>query len=433
MSFWRLTVIVGIATTLTSCPPVAMAIDAWRYVITPSDAANIDVERDHYSVAFIQGWISDKDNFFKAVFSNKKNGLIQITTVNRFFEGEPVVSENTASFLDLRSNTNRPIGQAIQLLDQVPGDADTRVTIKIALHSEDTIATVIQSLEDSRAALPADIFAGAWIGYSRAVSGVLTRLFGTNSGSYPFYWIGDIRISDVLNSRGIMKEHYIVLISPQRDNDRSFATLDGRKLTYDQITRRVLYDGNPLSDWSYVVLRVAKGRAVSVDRELYQSIAPWAVLGRSQFISVSVSDGNLDQIRASANGLVGQLKNQLDLLVGERKFSKRDRGLAIHTFTTRAIEAIRSACSRAQIPNAQCPTSQLEQFRTATGKSFEFDERTNREIALESLKVNSAITAISASLPFKGMAQTPLQVPLEASNPPESIPQQFQRPRTPGL
>lgn len=218
----------------------ALAIDAARYVIVPTNAASIDIERDHYSVSFLHGWVSDKDSFFESLFSDKKDGVIQITLVNKFTEGDPIISENAAVLRNLKANTRRPIGQALQLLDQVPGDVDTRITIRIALHREDTISTVIGSLEESRAALPADIFAGPWIGYSKAVSSVLTRLFGTSSAAYPFYWTGDMRINDVLDSNGKMKEHYIVLVSPQADNDQRFAHLNSPRYIRGEATDRLV-------------------------------------------------------------------------------------------------------------------------------------------------------------------------------------------------
>lgn len=374
----------------------ALAIDAARYVIVPTNAASIDIERDHYSVSFLHGWVSDKDSFFESLFSDKKDGVIQITLVNKFTEGDPIISENAAVLRNLKANTRRPIGQALQLLDQVPGDVDTRITIRIALHREDTISTVIGSLEESRAALPADIFAGPWIGYSKAVSSVLTRLFGTSSAAYPFYWTGDMRINDVLDSNGKMKEHYIVLVSPQADNDQRFAHLNSTNLKYDQVNRRVTYEGKPLTDWSYVVLRVGKGRPVSVDKELYGSSAPWAVLGRSQFLTIPVPDANVEQITATAQGLVSQLGNELALLIAERKFSRRDRAMAIQTFAERSIAAIKGACKRIKVPDTECPIWSLEQFQSSSSEAFGYDKKTTIEIAKESLKLNASITTLEA-------------------------------------
>jgi hypothetical protein len=274
--------------------------------------------------------------------------------------------------INMGIQASRPVGQTIQIHDKVPGDINTRMTFKLALHREDTISNVIKAVESTKAELPADLFAGPWIGYSKLVSEITKTLFGTTDTDYPFYWTGDIKTNDIVSSDGQMKEHYIVLVSPRKDGDEEFRKLKKSKLVYDATEREVLYEGAPLTRWSHAVLRIAKTDPYRIDQLVFESTAPWAVLARSQFLTLPLSNvGDLKELNRISQNAVVQLKNEIELLNKEHRFSKFDRAVTLKNYTEFVIREINSYCEkRLKVPMDQCPVGELTQFSSSIVRSF---------------------------------------------------------------
>lgn len=387
---------------ITSFSQAAFAIDAARYVVYAADSQTIDTKKDHYSVSFLHGWISSKDGFFKSLFSNKKDGIFQLSAQNTFFDGEMTSVEQITQFLDLASNTNRPVGQAIQIYERVSGDTNTRITFKLALNRDDTIGNVIKAIESTKAELPSDVFSAPWIGYSKAVSSIAKQLLGTNKSNYPFYWVGDIKVNDVVNSNGLMKEHFIVLISPQKDGDKAFANFQASKMAYSATDQRLTYDGNKFTDWSYVVIKVAKAEPYSIEQLAFESNAPWAVLARSQFLTLPVTSiEDNQQLKSVSQNVVIQLKSQIDLLNKEHRFSKYDRALTLKNYANISRQVLSEKCGALNIAVAQCPLGELDQFSKNIENYFglsvapKLGERLNADAAALSQRINANVMRLN--------------------------------------
>ena len=371
----------------------AFAIDAAKYDVMIPNAKTISVTRDHYSVSFLYGWISTRDSILRRIFSKSKDGTLQVSSGNTFFDGETTSAENVVSLQDISGSINRPIGQSTTIVDNAAGDIDSRLTIKLAVNRDSTISDVVSALESARSSLPADMLSAPWIGYAKAVDAVTKQMFGTNAAEYPIYWTGDVKVN-VPTADGF-NEHLIVLISPHDDDDQEFRKLQASKLSYSPRDQRVLYDGSQLTDWSYIVLLVSRSDGFNIPQLIFESNAPWAVVASSEFVfSRSSTAKNVEQLEAVADNAVAQLKSEIDLLNKEHRFSRYDRAVALRSFAQRSVEAVKRQCTKLNLTTGQCPTGDLQQFSDNIAGSFGLSADAN---TAAQLKIDAASVSVKVN------------------------------------
>jgi hypothetical protein len=394
----RTTVITNTCATLAillfSAP--LFAVDAQRFVIFPQSAQSISTDQDHYSVTLQQGWVASKDNFFQRIFSQKTNGAFELTTTSTFFDGSTAPVDQVFKIDNLAHGTNRPLGKTVVMV-ALPADDQTRVALKITAYREDTIGNVLKTLENSKSSLPANFLEAPWVGYSTVVSNLMKQFFGTDTTQYPFSWTGDIIVPDVLSNTTTMREHYVLLISPQNDKDKTLQNLDATKLTYDPTRQLPLVGGAPIQDWSFILLHIAKSPSVNIAQLTFESTAAWAVLAESQFFGLTpLTAKTIEDVQAAQNTTLTQLRNEIDLLKKENRFSKLDRAVALTTFADNSIDVIRTACTGAGIADAKCPIAALKTFEGTIRKVFGLHSDTTNELI--AIRVKDLQSAISTKL-----------------------------------
>ncbi|MEO7144226.1 MAG: hypothetical protein ABI165_12085 [Bryobacteraceae bacterium] len=328
----------------------------------PSPRGNeIVLNRDHISVSLLHGWVSSKDSYFRALLSHKSKLAIGIDETVQYFDGGRSGYSKLLENSDIQRDTGRPWGAVLTLIDSQPGDADPSLTFRLAIYRDDRLS---QILDAAKGAEPPDVTGQVdlWTGYGRLLSAVVSNIFGTNSTNYPFLLSVDIKAGGLAGG-GRMREHYLVGIAPNQDDDKLLPALDARKLQYDEASQRLTYDGETLLDHSYVVLKVSKGDPVDITQMIAESEAPWAVLAVTQFLSIPTADAqNKDQLVMLSRSPLTQLKTELDLLKTEHRFSAYDRAVALNAFAAESRGAIAAACAAHQVPAAACPTADLDQF-----------------------------------------------------------------------
>ena len=369
-----------------------LSAPAVRYSIKAEPSQNINLDTDHYQITILRGWISAKDRFFKALLSKKSKLVVSIDEEAGFFDSDKLNISNLYENTDISKDTDRPWGLNLLLLNNIPADADSKLNFKLVIHREDRITQMFQALEATKGDLPTDIFTAPWIGYSKAVGNIFGRVFGTAQPQIPFSWTGNIKLSDVIVSPGVMASHYIVLIAPNSDQDQFPAQVDASKLRYDEVSQQLKYEGKIVSDRSYLVLKVTKADGYDIEDLLKESTAPWAVLALAQFLVIPTADAkNADQLTTLSKNLLTQLNNEIDLLKREHRFSKYERGKALRSFAVNGRDQIASRCSALGVPDAQCPIDGLNQFISQIGPRFEIPARFMDSLEKDSLKLMQQI------------------------------------------
>jgi hypothetical protein len=371
--------------------------EASRYVIVPNNAAVIDPAKDYFSVSLETGWISTRHNALQRLLSTTSKFSVLIESTVTFFDGQKIEASETFSNKDVRPNVSKAWGVNPLLYSSLPGDANPALNIQLAIYREDNIGRVLESLDNSKAALPSDIVTSPVIGYARAVSGVFRSLFGTDRTRYPFLWQGSLRSSAATTSTGL-KEHYVVLVAPRDPNDKTYAELDPSKLSYDSASQRLKYNSNVVTDWSYAVLHVRKAQPYNVAQLAYSSNAPWATLASSFFGALPVSDAsNADELGALARTVRTQLVNQRDLLKRELRFSAFSRAVALASFATDASEQIQGACTRLSIAKANCPVTELDREAQRASAAFGLTAPAKSEVLTEAVRTAESLQTRSSA------------------------------------
>ncbi|MGC3956995.1 MAG: hypothetical protein QM813_03210 [Verrucomicrobiota bacterium] len=377
--------LIAIGTTKT------VAAEASRFVLrSTNQTEHILLDRDHFSVTLIKGWVSAKDSFFKSLLSSKAKMVISCGREVKFFEGEALTIATLEENGDISKNTDRSWGQTSVLLNNVPAEAESaKLALKVALNRDDNISKVFAALDATKAS-SLDIYSAVWVGYAKVVGDITRRLFGTDETSFPFKWSGDIKAGDVLTPT-TMQAHYLVLISAQHDGDTFLNNTDAAKLSYDETSQQLRYDNQIVSDHSYVVIKIAKAAGFNIARLITaDSTAPWAVLAASQFIPVDVSGAeNLEQLRGLEKHLLTQLKTEIDLLKREKRFSSYDRAKALLFLANTAKEQIEKRAGKLNIATNEIPTAALADFAKTIGDVFDIkaSNRINLEADAKTLKL----------------------------------------------
>lgn len=361
------------------------AAPAVRYAVKVQPQEAITIDRDHYKISVLRGWVSAKDRFFKSLLSKKSKLVVSIDEQVDFFDNDHLIVSSLFENIDIEKDTNRAWGQNVNVLNNVPADANSTLTFKLVIHREDRLTQIFEGLNATKADLPADVFTSPWLGYSKAVANIFSRIFATAQPQIPFSWTGNIKLNDVMSGSGAMFSHYIVLIAPNGDHDTFPQQVDASKLAYDEVSQQLRYDGAFVPDRSYLVLKVTKSEGYNIHELILESSAPWAVLAQSQFLVIPTADAtNGDQLSTLARNILTQLSNEIDLLKREHRFSKFDRAVALRSFAEHARESVVSRCSALGLTAPECPTTGLDQFIAQIGGRFELPDSFRIDLASDS-------------------------------------------------
>jgi hypothetical protein len=114
------------------------------------------------------------------------------------------------------------------------------------------------------------------------------------------------------------------------------------------------------------VLKVEKGRGYDIKEQLNNSRAPWAVLANSQFVfSTTLNLKSVERLGTYSEDILQQLKNEVDLLIREPRFSKFDRATALRSFALTAKGRLDQGCNDLHVAPADCPSKMIAQYLDA--------------------------------------------------------------------
>ena len=153
----------------------------------------------------------------------------------------------------------------------------------MAAYKEDRFKQIIDAFKGAQPSSPPAGFSltvEPYLTYATIADTLFGTLFGTNKTTYPFLIETGLLDNSVKSTNG-MYEHYIVAIAPNVDGDIWLNNLDGSKLTYDETSAVLRYDGAPVKDHTYAVIWVGSAPPSDIPRMLFSSKAAWAVLARS--------------------------------------------------------------------------------------------------------------------------------------------------------
>jgi hypothetical protein len=355
----RLLVASLVASQVLCMASVSRALEARRFAL-PTTGDTVTIGKDHLTVEVAEGWIYGKDDGFWSFLSDATNLVVTSDAKVQFTDGSEsrstVVHENE----DISPRADRPWGVNRILVDNVPAEYSCSITLSIAIHKEDFVKKLFGSLKQSTPVATAANLSTV-SAYSAAVSAITTSLFNTERMRQAFVWTGDVQLGDVVEN-GIMKPHFIVLISPTSDKDPFVREMTKDKLTY--ANGKLAYDGKAIPPHSFVVLRVRRASGYDVGRWVFSdTFAPWSVLAEKQFMSIPVLDATAkDQLLALQRGLLTQLAGELSLLKSERRFSMYERAVVMKYYAERSLRALTGQCERVGIAAEQCPVQELAQY-----------------------------------------------------------------------
>lgn len=333
-----------------------------RFSINDSPGTDIDLSKDHYSVAIVGGWVSSKNSALKTLLSSPQPLTISIDTTLRSSDpgSTPVSISEIFHSPDKRSRLDQPLGFDSKFLTNLPGEIQTQLVIKMTIPKEDRLAKVFDQLDSNKQALPANVFAAPWIGYSKVVNSILGSFVGTSEPSYPFYWQGAINLG-----AGSLKQGYVVLVAQNRTGDAFFSS--PITLTREEATGLIFNNGNRLTDHTYVVLRVFKDVGFTdFEREMVNSTTePWAILARKQLdaqvLKVALQKAtSKETLKATSDNIAGQLIAEKELLANDKRLSGFDVLQFSKYFSHRTYQLVNDQCFALHITFAECPLASFE-------------------------------------------------------------------------
>ena len=127
--------------------------EAKKFIVEIAAAKEIDFARDHFSIGIVDGWVSSKDGFFKALLSKRKKMVVGIEGEITLFDNEVVKQAIVHNNEDIGRRLDRPWGLNLMLQSRVPADVRSRLEFRIALHRDDRKKNVRGAfgLEDPKA------------------------------------------------------------------------------------------------------------------------------------------------------------------------------------------------------------------------------------------------------------------------------------------
>jgi hypothetical protein len=377
--------------------------EAKVYTIKLDNAAEIQSDSDHLNIVFVSGWISDKDTFFKRLLSRKSKTAAAIDATGTYFDGEQLKNSWVVENSDVGGNLDRPWGVANRtLLSDIPADTlNPNITVKFAIHQEDRIKQILGVFQNAEPTVGATV--QPYLTYATMVDGFFAAAFGTDKTKYPFLMDTGLSDQNVKSPLG-MYEHYLIGIAPNKDGDEWLRSLDGSKLAYEASTKLLTYNSQPVTDHTYAVFLIQRAVRPNIPSLLFESNAPWAVLGLGTFYQSPLA--KIEKKEDIVGVEIQYIKNLSDcvgLLKRELRFSAFDRASAMGTFAGRSEELVAASCKQGNVPVADCETPQLDAYRAGITDLFKLQSFASREAALrqskswkvqieERLKFNATVT-----------------------------------------
>src|SRR5437899_1737371 len=81
---WKLSVAPLLVVSLSQ---TSFGQEAVSFQSRPTNSQQIRLNKDHFSVSLVRGWISSQDGFFKVILSQKDKLVISIKASSSFFDG----------------------------------------------------------------------------------------------------------------------------------------------------------------------------------------------------------------------------------------------------------------------------------------------------------------------------------------------------------
>jgi hypothetical protein len=348
-------------TLLFVAATVGYCREAKVIVLTPSGAQSIDPKKDHYSILFLSGWVSKHDGVMARIFQNAKKLTAEADGTSHFFDGEDIPKAWVFNNTDVGHDLDRPWAGAAQkpVVDDYPADTSSKVTIQANFYSDDRFSQLIQAFQASEPT--GGIDAEPYITYAKLADSLFITLFGTDRTVYPFIMEFNVTPTDAPFS-----EQYFVGIAPTSDTGDTLISnilSDPTKLSYNEASNSLTFNGRPIQDHTWAVFKVAKAGAVDICVLTLVSKAPWAVLAVSNFIFPAIpAIASASDAAKQDSATVAQLSTELSLLKSELRFSAFDRATALKTFAISVRNAIANACSVGGVSNADCRTPKIDNF-----------------------------------------------------------------------
>lgn len=326
---------------LLSLPFYSFAIEATRIRIDLQNAESIDLVKDYINISLLAGYISDKDSFWEGLFGNNDKFVITSTINSVLSSNETLTSTYTYQNEDMGKQTGRPWGISRILLRGMPAEASTDINLRVLIDESSRLDSILQvaGAADSGAAVTLNVFNEVSLGRSRLLADLLNEVLGLNSDEIPFVFTQSVKLPDVV-SNGSMNEHLLVLIAPNKDNDRTMASFDSQSLSYESSSGQLKLGDDIVADHSWAVLQISKAPSPNIVSETIRSNAPWAVVAKEYlFSSLPVAD-NEDQLDQYSQSKLAQLSNLSDLLKEEKRFNAFSQAVALRIFCDEVIKLV---------------------------------------------------------------------------------------------
>ena len=310
-------------------------------VKTSADAPEIDNEKDHFDLVFVAGQISQKDSIWRSIISKQNKLSATINATGTYFDGDALKNAWIIENTDISRVFNGSWGVASKtLLQAIPADtANVSIDLTVADYKDDRIQQLLGAVKSSEPSL--GIAVEPYATYATVVSNVMSAAFDPAKTSFPFKITAGVNDGSVTSTNG-MYEHYIVAVAYHDESD-SMLQWDESKIT---VTRggTLNYDGKPVTDHSFAILSVRKAPSPNIDKLVFSSQAPWAVLAKNSFVTPPPLHVATQADVASADAAQSaNLSTCEDLLKKELRFSAVDRAAAIDSFATQAKKYIAKA------------------------------------------------------------------------------------------
>lgn len=332
------------------------------FTATWTGARTLEPKKDYISVTLLDGWLDKDDGFFAKIFGSNKKLAVLIDTKVTFFDSATIDSAIATTNSNPPASLNTPWGINAEVIDRIPADVVTSTTIKVTMYKDDKIEQTLKAVTGAGPATSA-IAASPYFAYATIVDNLFKSFFGLGNENYPFLWTGNF-----LSVGGTLKEQYVILVAAKKSNDSELTGWKNSLLKYDT-DGRVTYDGKSLGR-SFAVFKISKVEGYDIGQLLVgESTAPWAVLGVNSFLSVDTGQASTkDQLTTLATTLTAQLKNEIDLLKREHRFSSYSRAQALTLLAKWAIDPLETQCTQSNV--SPCPVGGLKQIADKTALLF---------------------------------------------------------------
>lgn len=343
----------------------AYGVTASVFTIDVPGGSEIDRQRDHMALILENGWISRENGFLADLFSKSKGGVFRISASTVFDNNQTTQLESTTLIEDPKGSMGRALGEKGPVYADIPADLKAlELTVRLALTQEDRVKNLLGEIDNSKAALPAEVVTAPWVGYAKLVSTVTQSLFGTSDADYP--------LSGRYKLPMPTKEHYVLFIASDQENDKELSNAVNTDFEYKG--QRLYFKNRPIQKWTHLVFKIARSDSKrSPEQRISDSVVsldtPWATVVRTQLRVLRASSAkDSSQLSAIADNAYSALQNLEKFLRDDLSFSNFDRGSALVYYTNDAVKKIDEACKKKKY--AECPTDSLVEYRDGIAKSM---------------------------------------------------------------